>query len=133
MIDITSQANLFLFILASSFSFLLSDQRQDLITIRDREQKIPAAEASLLKSSGLLKVLSPVKYSGGGQGRDVAYKVICEVAKGDGYVLPRRARTLAEFTRRSLGMVLGYPFAWVLDCQCGRHRRVERLCPREHR
>lgn len=27
------------------------------VTVRDREQKIPAAEISLLKSSGLLKVL----------------------------------------------------------------------------
>lgn len=37
------------------------------VTIRDREQKIPAAEVSLLKSSGLLKVLGPIKYGGGGK------------------------------------------------------------------
>jgi hypothetical protein len=37
------------------------------VTIRDREQKIPAAEVSLLKSSGLLKVLGPTKYGGGGK------------------------------------------------------------------
>jgi alkylation response protein AidB-like acyl-CoA dehydrogenase len=54
------------------------------VTVRDREQKIPVAEVSLLKSSGLLKVLGPVKYGGGGQGWDVAYKAIREVAKGDG-------------------------------------------------
>lgn len=54
------------------------------VTVRDREQKIPVAEISLLKSSGLLKVLGPVKYGGGGQGWDVAYKTIREVAKGDG-------------------------------------------------
>ena len=54
------------------------------VTIRNIEQKIPAAEVSLLKSSGLLKVIGPVKYGGGGQGWDVAYKVIREVAKGDG-------------------------------------------------
>ena len=54
------------------------------VTIRDVEQKIPEAEVSLLKSSGLLKVLGPTKYGGGAQGWDVAYKVIREVAKGDG-------------------------------------------------
>lgn len=37
------------------------------VTIRDNEQKIPAAEVSLLKSSGLLKVLGPAKYGGGGK------------------------------------------------------------------
>lgn len=54
------------------------------VTLRDREQKIPVAEVSLLKSSGLLKVLGPAKYGGGEQGWDVAYKTIREVAKGDG-------------------------------------------------
>jgi alkylation response protein AidB-like acyl-CoA dehydrogenase len=54
------------------------------VVVRDREQKTPAAEVSLLKSSGLLKVLGPAKYGGGGQSWDVAYKVIREVAKGDG-------------------------------------------------
>jgi len=54
------------------------------VTIRDREQKIPLAEVSLLKSSGLLKLLGPVKYGGGGQGWDVAYKAIRELAKSDG-------------------------------------------------
>lgn len=54
------------------------------VAVRDREQKIPVAEVSLLKSSGLLKVLGPTKYGGGGQGWDVAYKTIREVAKGDG-------------------------------------------------
>jgi alkylation response protein AidB-like acyl-CoA dehydrogenase len=54
------------------------------IVVRDREQKTPVAEVSLLKSSGLLKVLGPAKYGGGGQSWDVAYKVIREVAKGDG-------------------------------------------------
>ena len=54
------------------------------VVIRDRDQLIPTAEVSLLKSSGLLKVLGPVKYGGGGQPWDVAYKVIREVAKGDG-------------------------------------------------
>jgi alkylation response protein AidB-like acyl-CoA dehydrogenase len=54
------------------------------VVVRDREQKVPAAEVSLLKSSGLLRVLGPVKFGGGGQPWDVGYKVIREVAKGDG-------------------------------------------------
>jgi alkylation response protein AidB-like acyl-CoA dehydrogenase len=54
------------------------------VVVRDKEQKTPAAEVSLLKSSGLLKVLGPIKYGGGGQTWDVGYKVIREVAKGDG-------------------------------------------------
>ena len=54
------------------------------VAVRDKEQKVPAAEVSLLKSSGLLRVLGPAKYGGGGQPWDVGYKVIREVAKGDG-------------------------------------------------
>jgi hypothetical protein len=54
------------------------------VVVRDKEQKTPAAEVSLLKSSGLLKVLGPIKYGGGGQSWDIGYKVIREVAKGDG-------------------------------------------------
>ena len=54
--------------------------------LRDREQKIPMAEVSLLKSSGLLRILGPTKFGGGGQPWDVGYKVIREVAKGDGLV-----------------------------------------------
>ncbi|KAI9700150.1 MAG: hypothetical protein M1820_006932 [Bogoriella megaspora] len=66
------------------------------VTTRDREQKVPEAEISLLKSSGLLKTLGPTNYGGGGQGWDVGYKVIREVAKGDG----------------SVGMLLGYHLLW---------------------
>lgn len=54
------------------------------VTSRDIEQKIPFAEVSLLKSSGLSKVLGPVEYGGGGQPWNVAYQMIREVAKGDG-------------------------------------------------
>ena len=50
----------------------------------------------MLKSSGLLKVLGPVAYGGGGQSWEVGYKVIREVAKGDG----------------SIGMLLGYHILW---------------------
>ena len=63
---------------------------------REREQKSPFAEVALLKSSGLTKVLGPKKYGGGEQGWDLAYKLIREVAKGDG----------------SLGMLLGYHLLW---------------------
>ena len=63
---------------------------------REKENKSPLAEVSLLKSSGLTKVLGPRKYGGGEQGWDVAYKVIREIAKGDG----------------SVGMLLGYHLLW---------------------
>ena len=65
-------------------------------TVREKENKSPFAEISLLKSAGLTKLLGPTKYGGGGQDWDVAYKVIREVAKADG----------------SLGMLLGYHLLW---------------------
>ncbi|KAE8445441.1 hypothetical protein EG329_013454 [Mollisiaceae sp. DMI_Dod_QoI] len=63
---------------------------------RDIENKSPKAEVALLKSSGLLKTLGPKEIGGGGQTWEVGYKVIREVAKGDG----------------SLGMLLGYHLLW---------------------
>lgn len=63
---------------------------------REKENKSPMAEVSLLKASSLTKVLGPQKYGGGGQGWDVAYRVIREIAKADG----------------SLGMLLGYHLLW---------------------
>lgn len=63
---------------------------------RDIVNKSPRAEVSLLKSSGLLKVLGPKKYGGGEQSWETGYKVIREVAKTDG----------------SLGMLLGYHLLW---------------------
>lgn len=63
---------------------------------REKNNKSPIAEVSLLKSSGLTKLLGPQKYGGGGQGWDVAYKVIREIAKADG----------------SIGMLLGYHLLW---------------------
>lgn len=51
---------------------------------RSKEQKTPRAEIALLKSAGLLKVLGDVKYGGGGQSWEIGYKVIREVAAGDG-------------------------------------------------
>ncbi|CAK4034718.1 Dibenzothiophene desulfurization enzyme C [Lecanosticta acicola] len=63
---------------------------------RDIENKSPRAEVALLKAAGLLKILGPSKYGGGGQSWETGYKVIREVAKGDG----------------SLGMLLGYHLLW---------------------
>lgn len=63
---------------------------------RDIDNKSPRAEVFLLKSAGLLKVLGPTSFGGGGQTWEVGYKVIREVAKGDG----------------SIGMLLGYHLLW---------------------
>ena len=63
---------------------------------RDIENKSPHAEIALLKSAGLLKVLGPKQYGGGGESWETGYKVIREVARGDG----------------SMGMLLGYHLLW---------------------
>lgn len=63
---------------------------------RDAANKTPRAEVALLKASGLLKVLGPTKYGGGGQSWEVGYQVIRDVAKGDS----------------SIGMLLGYSLLW---------------------
>jgi alkylation response protein AidB-like acyl-CoA dehydrogenase len=54
---------------------------------RDKENKAPRAEIALLKHAGLLKILGPKKYGGGGQPWSVGYKAIRKVAEADGYVL----------------------------------------------
>ncbi|KAM0805403.1 acyl-CoA dehydrogenase/oxidase [Usnea florida] len=77
---------------AAHVSAILADDA----ALREKEKKSPIAEVSLLKSSGLTKVLGPRRFGGGDQGWSVAYKVIREVAKGDG----------------SIGMLLGYHFLW---------------------
>jgi len=53
---------------------------------REKANKSPLAEVALLKHAGLLRVLGPAKYGGGGQPWSVGHQVIREVAKGDGYV-----------------------------------------------
>ncbi|KIW15893.1 hypothetical protein PV08_05943 [Exophiala spinifera] len=63
---------------------------------RDIENRSPVKEVKLLKAAGLTKVLGPKEYGGGGQDWSVGYKLIREVAKGDG----------------SLGMLLGYHLLW---------------------
>lgn len=42
--------------------------------IRDQENKSPRAEVALLKHAGLLKVLGPKQYGGGGQPWSVGYR-----------------------------------------------------------
>ncbi|KAL6918578.1 hypothetical protein FSHL1_010003 [Fusarium sambucinum] len=66
---------------------------------REKANKTPRAEVALLKHSGLLKILGPKRYGGGEQPWSVGYKVIREVAKGDGI-------------SSSLGMLLGYHLLW---------------------
>ncbi|CZT52986.1 probable thermophilic desulfurizing enzyme family protein [Rhynchosporium secalis] len=79
---------------------------------RDIENKSPVAEVALLKSAGLLKVLGPKKYGGGGQDWAVGYKLIREVAKGDG----------------SLGMLLGYHLLWSTTAAVvGTNEQKERI------
>lgn len=51
---------------------------------RDKENKSPLAEVALLKHSGLLRVVAPTKYGGGGQPVSVGYRVFRELAKYDG-------------------------------------------------
>ena len=53
-------------------------------SVREKENKAPRAEVTLLKHAGLLKVLGPKKYGGGEQPWSIGYKTIREVAKGDG-------------------------------------------------
>ena len=53
---------------------------------RDIDNKAPAAEIELLKASGLLKVLGPKEFGGGGESWETGYKVIREVARGDGSI-----------------------------------------------
>ncbi|KAF1848912.1 acyl-CoA dehydrogenase NM domain-like protein [Cucurbitaria berberidis CBS 394.84] len=64
--------------------------------VRDAENKSPRAEVALLKYAGLLKVLGPKKYGGGGEPWSVGYKLIRKVAEADG----------------SIGMLLGYHLLW---------------------
>jgi hypothetical protein len=79
---------------------------------RDIENLSPRAEVSLLKSAGLLKVLGPADIGGGGQTWEIGYKVIREVAKGDG----------------SIGMLLGYHLLWSTTASiCGTDEQKERL------
>lgn len=63
---------------------------------RDRIQKVPHAEVKLLKEAGLVTLLGPTEFGGGGQSWSVAYQVIRRVSEGDG----------------SIGQLLGYHYLW---------------------
>lgn len=85
--------------------------------VRDAENKTPVAEVQLLKYSGLLKVIGPSKYGGGGQSWTTGFKVIREVAKADGQV---HVFLFGRFflssvlmpCPRSIGALLGYHLNW---------------------
>jgi alkylation response protein AidB-like acyl-CoA dehydrogenase len=64
---------------------------------RDREAKTPYAEVQLLKDSGLVTLLGPAEFGGGGQNWTTAYRVIREIATGDG----------------SIGQLVGYHYLWA--------------------
>jgi alkylation response protein AidB-like acyl-CoA dehydrogenase len=64
---------------------------------RDRANLAPHAEVGLLKDSGLVTLLGPVEFGGGGQTWETAYQVIRIVARGDG----------------SIGQLLGYHYLWA--------------------
>ncbi|SFN07711.1 Acyl-CoA dehydrogenase [Pseudonocardia ammonioxydans] len=63
---------------------------------RDRAGATPYDEVALLKEAGLVTLLGPVEHGGGGQEWPTAYRVIREVAAGDG----------------SIGQLLGYHLLW---------------------
>ncbi|WP_158891319.1 acyl-CoA dehydrogenase family protein [Amycolatopsis anabasis] len=64
---------------------------------RDRAGATPLAEVRLLKDAGLVTLLGPVEHGGAGQRWETAYRVIREVAAGDG----------------SIGQLLGYHYLWA--------------------
>ena len=63
---------------------------------RDRAGRTPYAEIQLLKDAGLVTLLGPAGYGGGGQNWTTAYRVIREIAAGDG----------------SIGQLIGYHYLW---------------------
>ncbi|CAO1622593.1 unnamed protein product [Parajaminaea phylloscopi] len=64
--------------------------------VRDRGNVVPLRQVQLLKDSGLVTLLGPKQYGGGGQPWSVAYRVIRIVAEGEG----------------SLAQLLGYHYLW---------------------
>lgn len=63
---------------------------------RERANATPYAEIELLKDAGLVTLLGPVEHGGGGQNWTTAYRVIREIATGDG----------------SIGQLIGYHYLW---------------------
>ncbi len=63
---------------------------------RDHDGRTPHAEVALLKDSGLVTVLGPREHGGAGLEWPAAYRIVREVAAGDG----------------SVGQLLGYHYLW---------------------
>ncbi|KAF7557806.1 hypothetical protein G7Z17_g460 [Cylindrodendrum hubeiense] len=68
---------------------------------RDAEGKPPFAEVQLLKDAGLVNLLGPREFGGGGATWQTSYKVTTEIAKADG----------------SVGHLLGNHFSWFWSSQ----------------
>lgn len=64
---------------------------------RDRANRTPYAEVRLLKDSGLVTLLGPSEFGGGGQHWRTAFQVVRTVSRGDG----------------SIGQLLGYHYLWA--------------------
>ncbi|MBN6039462.1 acyl-CoA dehydrogenase family protein [Amycolatopsis sp. 195334CR] len=64
---------------------------------RERAGRTPHAEVRLLKDAGLVTLLGPAEHGGGGQDWTTAYRVIREIAAGDG----------------SIGQLIGYHYLWA--------------------
>jgi alkylation response protein AidB-like acyl-CoA dehydrogenase len=64
---------------------------------RDRAGASPHGEVELLKRSGLVTLLGPREHGGAGETWPTAYRVIREIARGDG----------------SIGQLLGYHYLWA--------------------
>ncbi|QFU90594.1 acyl-CoA dehydrogenase family protein [Amycolatopsis sp. YIM 10] len=64
---------------------------------RERAGRTPHAEVRLLKDAGLVTLLGPTEHGGGGQDWTTAYRVIREIATGDG----------------SIGQLIGYHYLWA--------------------
>ncbi|MFD2759052.1 acyl-CoA dehydrogenase family protein [Gulosibacter faecalis] len=64
---------------------------------RDRANAAPYAEVELLKASGLVTLLGPREFGGGGETWATAYRVIRIVSRADG----------------SIGQLLGYHYLWA--------------------
>lgn len=64
---------------------------------RDRAGGAPYEEVKLLKDSGLVTLLGPAEFGGGGQQWETAYRVVREIARADG----------------SIGQLLGYHYLWA--------------------
>lgn len=75
----------------------VADVLAETAVARDRANETPHEEVRLLKESGLVTLLGPREHGGAGESWQTAYRVIREVAKGDG----------------SLGQLLGYHYLWA--------------------